>query len=98
MDTRIDLCCIALEHTYHKLCRERGHFQHRRRVKRDWLRQIAKRLEYAELATLFVQSQFEGMSRDWCLVTFGRPFPPASVVFSKSESCWKRYTTFARSE
>lgn len=94
----IDLCCVALKHAYHRLCTERGHYDRYKLAKVNSIRRVAEKLGHKELAFLFVRSQFEGMSRDWCLVTFKRPYPPARVVFSNSTSCWKRYTKFARQE
>lgn len=61
-------------------------------IRESILNSIETKLRNAKLAKLFVEAQFFAMPREWCLEKFGKPYPPANVVFGGN--CWERYKTY----
>ena len=57
------------------------------------LGEVAEKLGAPELATLFVDAQFDAFNSEWCTSSFGRPIPPFRLVFGGSGR-WKRYDKF----
>jgi len=45
------------------------------------LGRVARYLSDHRLCWLWVEAQFAAMPTGWCLSKFGRPYPPANVVF-----------------
>jgi len=90
MDDSTGLIILALKVNYCKMVairlRQRHWFG---KVSKIALRPVAEQLKELKLAKLFVESQFSGLSSEFCKEKFGVAYPPVNVVFGGK--CFKRY-------